>query len=130
MFKKTSAFIKGTWDGTPDESNFTQSEEEYSSPDDFVDYSCLDTKNISRDYTDSGVLISTTKTMSADGKVMISTKEYLDEASWNIYRQDERWAAENAVTKKYDVEIAPTPEQVGTFNEEERVYYHSVAHLK
>jgi len=131
MFTKTSALIRGTWDGVPDESKFTQNEGEYATKDDFVnDFANPDLSSLVNEYKISGdVFGEANYEMSADGKVLIFTRTFRDEVVWNIFKEDSGWATENAVTKLYDVVVAPTPEQIGTFNETERLYYHSVAHL-
>jgi len=129
-FKKTLAFIKGSWDGVPGESNFTQSETVHAALPEFIDYDISkDIANIIDEYVASGDLMNRQKELSADGKVLISTKEYVDEASWTSFREDSRWDQESAVTKGYDVELAAAPEDVGTFHEGNRIYYHSSAHL-
>lgn len=128
-FKKTSAFIKGSWDGTPDESNFIQSGIIHVNILEFVNYVDDGIRSLLDEYDSSGDLINRLTELSPDGKVLISTKEYLDEDIWNMFRNDLRWNTENVVTKKYDVEIASAPEDVNTFDEGNRIYYHSSAHL-
>lgn len=128
-FKKTSAFIKGSWDGVPDESNFIQSETLHANLLEFTNYVDSGITNLLSEYDISGDIVLRQGILTADGKVMITTKEFVDEATWNTFRQDSRWDTENVVTKKYDVEEAPTPEQVNTFDEINQIYYHSSAHL-
>lgn len=131
MFKKTSAFIKGTWDGVPDESNFTQNEEVYASRQEFI-ADCVneDIYDLANEYKISGDVIEPTLfELSADGKVLIFTRTFVDQSAWERYKSDSRWEPQNSLIKGYNVEAAPTPEQIGTFNEVEGIYYHSVAEL-
>lgn len=128
-FMKTRAYIRGSWDGVPGESNFTQNETEYTSVVNFYDYKNDDIEEVLAEYLMSGDLINRVKEMSVDGKVLISTKDYIDEAAYVAFSADPRWSGEEAVSKGYDVEEAPTPEDVNTFNEGSRIYYHSSAHL-
>ena len=128
-FKKTYAFIRGSWDGTPGDSNFTQSEVVFESTSEFADYADQDIASLVGEYIESGDIVQRSRVLSADGKVRINTTEYIDEATHDAYAGDSRWAAESAATKSYNVEEAPTPEDVGTFNEGSRIYYHTSAHL-
>jgi len=128
-FKKTSAFIRGTWDGTPDESNFTQDADVFVDPLDFFDYVDAGLVALVDEYETSGDLVTRMEELSADGKVLICTKEYVDEAAHTAFAADPRWSTEDSVTKKYDVELAAAPEDVGTFDEVNQIYFHSSAHL-
>lgn len=128
-FKKTSAFIRGTWDGAPDASNFTQDATVFATPAEFTAYADADMIALFTEYINSGDVLNFDKDLSSDDKVLISTIEYVDEAAWTAFKNDARWAAENDVTKLYDVELAAAPEDVNTFDEPGRVYYHSSAHL-
>ena len=128
-FKKTYAFKKGSWDGTPADSNFTQSIDVFGSTNEFIDYVDADLVALIAEYVASGDVIQRTRALSGDGKVKINTTEYVDEAAHDAYASDPRWGAESEATKQYNVEEAPTPEDVGTFNEVEKIYYHSSAHL-
>jgi len=128
-FKKTYAFIRGSWDGTPGASNFTQSETVFGSTSEFADYVNPDIVSLVEEYIISGDIIQRAHALSADGKVRINTAEYVDEAAHDAYAADSRWSAEIGATKQYDVEKAPTPEDVGTFDEVNNIYYHSSAHL-
>ena len=128
-FKKTYAFIKGSWDGTPGSSNFTQEATVFSTPGEFF-ASYTPDANISAlvdEYVASGDIVSRASDLSADGKVKINTTDFLDEAAHDACVADPRWDAESTLTKAYDVELAPAPEDVNTFNGD--VYYHSSAHL-
>lgn len=126
-YKKTYAFIRGTWDGEASTSNFTQDNTIFASVDEFYqDYSNIDINSLINEYEG---LVTRSKTISADGKVMIVTTEYVDEAMHNAYAYDSRWEAAAAASRGYEVKEAPTPEDVNTFNEGSRIYYHSVAHL-
>lgn len=130
-YKRTYAFIRGTWDGAPGSSNFTQDVDTFTTSEEFIsDYGQdVDIKDLTEEYMASGDVTNKVRELSADGKVKITTTEYVDEAAHDAYAGDSRWAAEFSLTKAYNVELAPIPEDVGTFNEGERVYYHSVAHL-
>lgn len=128
-FKKTYAFIRGSWDGTPGDSNFSQSGTVFASTTEFADYADPDIASLVEEYVMSGDVTQRARALSADGKVRINTTEYVDEAAHDAYAGDSRWSAEIGATKAYDVEEAPTPEDVGTFNEGSGIYYHSSAHL-
>lgn len=128
-FKKTYAFIKGSWDGTPGSSNFTQSETVFATPEEFADYADADIAALVSEYIAAGDIVHRSRAISGDGKVRINTAEYIDEAAHDAYAADSRWSAEIEATKGYNVEEAPTPEDVNTFNEAEGIYYHVVAHL-
>ena len=129
-FKKTYAFIKGSWDGTPGSSNFTQDATVFATPEEFVsDYSSADSKAVVDEYNTSGDVVQRAIGLSADGKVKLNTIEYIDEAAHDAYVADGRWGDEEAATKVYDVELAAAPEDVNTFNEPGKIYYHSSAHL-
>jgi len=130
-FKKTYAFIRGTWDGTPGSSNFVQDADVFASTEEFLgDYvPDADIAELVDEYVNSGDIINRSRDLSADGKVKINTTEFIDEAAHDAYAVDARWAAEAALTKAYDVELAAAPEDVNTFDEPGRIYYHSSAHL-
>ncbi len=130
-FMKTYAFTRGTWDGEIGNSNFVQDPEVFATVEEFLaDYTQdADIIELVGEYVLSGDLIANQKELSADGKVLIFTKEYFDESSWGSFRADARWASENEATKIYDVEVPAAPEDVGTFDEGNRIYYHSSANL-
>jgi len=93
-FKKTYAFIKGSWDGTPGSSNFTQDPATFATPEDFIDYSDQDLKDLVGEYVGSGDITQRARDMSADGKVKNNTTEYVDEAAHDLYAGDSSWASE------------------------------------
>jgi len=128
-FKKTYAFIRGTWDGAPGSSNFTQDSAVFATPEEFVvGYTPdPDIEALLNEYTTSGDIISRSRDLSSDGKVKINTTEFIDETACNACAADSRWGGESELTKAYNVEEAPAPEDVNTFNGD--VYYHSSAHL-
>jgi len=128
-FKKTYAFIRGTWDGTPGSSNFTQDADVFATCEEFVDGYTPDADMIElvEEYIASGDIVNRARDLSSDGKVKINTTEFVDEAAHDACSADPRWNGESTVTKFYNVEEAPTPGDVNTFNGD--VYYHSSAHL-
>lgn len=129
-FKITEAYIRGTWDGTPYSSNFAQDATVFTSrwvPDFYADYVAGDVAAVVAEY--DAVIIQRKRSITEDGKVMINTIEFPDEATHDTYMADPRWANEEAATKKYAVEEAPTPEDVNTFDEGLEIYYHTTAHL-
>lgn len=130
-YKKTYAFIRGTWDGVPGKSNFTQAPTVFATTREFTANYPVDSQlgELVDEYVVSGSVTQRTKELSADGKVKINTTEYTDQAAHDSYAADPRWGAESTLTKAYNVEEAPTPEDVNTFNEELGIYYHSSAHL-
>jgi len=129
-FKISYAFIKGSWDGTPGSSNFTQSTDVFATPAEFyASYSSVDSKAVVDEYNVSGDIVQRAIAISADGKVKINTIEYIDEAAHDAYVADGRWSAEESATKVYNVEEAAAPEDVNTFDEGNEIYYHSSAHL-
>jgi len=128
-FKKTYALIKGSWDGTPGSSNFSQESTVFSTPEEFFsDYAAdVNIVSILNEYIASGDIIQRARVLSSDGKVKINTTEFIDEAAHDAFVADNRIDAESILTKCFTVEEAPTPEDVNTFNGD--VYYHSAAHL-
>ena len=128
-FKKTSAFIRGAWDGEPDVSDFTQEATVFADPSEFVTYADAGISELIDEYITAGKILQSAKEISADGKVLITTREFDEETSWEAFKDDSRWDTEISVTKKYDVELAPAPEDVNTFDEDNLIYYHSSAHL-
>ena len=130
-YKISFAFKKGTWDGVPEASNFTQSETTYNDTAEFaLDYSNADITAIINEYVGANQITNRQSIIVVpDGKVRINTTEFIDEATRLTYSADSRWAAEEAVTKGYAVELAPTPEDVNTFDEDLEVYYHTSEHL-
>lgn len=82
-FKKTYAFIRGTWDGVPGESNFTQDPTVFASPEEFVAdyYDDINLTEVVTEFVGSGDIINRARAMSADGKVKINTTEFFDEAA-------------------------------------------------
>lgn len=130
-YKKTYAFIKGSWDGIPESSNFIQEATVFSSPEEFLaDYKeNPELSSVINEYVASGDIIVRTRDLSEDGKVKINTTEFIDEAAHDACSADSRWDGETEVTKSYSVEKASTPEDINTFDEPGRIYYHSVAHL-
>jgi len=130
-FKKTWAFVRGSWDGVPWESSFTKDDSAYISVEDFnADFiSDPDMADLVSEYLASGALINSARELDATGKVRLNTIEFIDEETFTAYVTDPRTAAEKEVTYAYHVEEASTPEQIGSFDEVNRVYYHTVAHL-
>jgi len=130
-FKKTYAFIRGSWDGTPGSSNFTQDPDVFTTCKEFVENYTpdVDISELIHEYETSGDIINRSKELSLDGKVKINTTEFINEAAANACAADPRWDGESTLTKAYVVELAPTPEDVNTFDEPGGIYYHSSAHL-
>ena len=128
-YKITHALIKGTWDGTPGSSNFTQDPAVFATVEEFFsDYaSDQDMVDVLNEYLASGDITQRARALSVDGKVKINTTEFIDEAAHDAFVGDPRIDAENVLTKCFSVEEAPTPGDVNTFNGD--IYYHSAAHL-
>jgi hypothetical protein len=128
-FKKTYVLKRGTWDGTPYESNFTQDAGSFASISEFLSYVDQPLLDFGNAAYSTGDVIRNEKMLSTDGKLMFSTKEYVDEATHDAYVNNVVFATEEAATKSYTVELTEVSEEVGTFDEENRIYYSDFEHL-
>jgi len=128
-FKKTYAFIRGTWDGTPGSSNFTQSNDIFITKEEFTSYVTADMINIVEEYLASGDIIQRASELSADGKTLVVTTEFIDESTHDDYLSDSRWDDEPANVKYYDVAEATMPADIGTFDEGNKLYFAESEHL-
>ena len=128
-FKKSYALKRGTWSGTPYESDFTQDETVFASIAEFLSYVDENLLNFSYAAYNNGYIIRTEKMLSPDGKMLYTTKEFIDEASHDAYINDSTFSVEEEVTKVYTIQLAEQPEDVDTFDEVNRIYYTHFEHL-
>ena len=128
-YKRTYAFTRGTWDGTPGSSNFTQDPTVFATTEEFIaGYTPdADLAALILEYETSGDILVRSRELSVDGKVKINTTEFFDQAAHDACAADIRWNVESELSRAFDVEEAPVPEDVNTFNGD--IYYHSSAHL-
>jgi len=129
-FKITEAYIRGSWDGVPGESNFTQDDKVVTSRlsiDFYSDYADEDIYDIIDEYRP--YVLDRMRYITPDGKVMINTIVFVDKDVHDQYMADPRWESEKKATKKYKVVKAEREEDINTFDEENGIYYHSSEHL-
>jgi len=128
-FKKTHALIRGSWAGDPYDSIFTQYPTVFETPQEFFSYVEENLTELILEYETGGNITNRQRELSTDGKVLISTIEFDEEASYNDFISDPRLEVEETYTKTYVVAEAPTPGDVNTFDEPSNTYYHTSDHL-